>query len=206
VEAITATPDELLSQLEQKAWYSPTLAKMREQRQREWLTVRVLLRKILGEEKQILYTDSGKPYLADSSYYISISHTKGYVAIALDENDTVAVDIEQISPQVENVRSRFMNETEERNISQNHPLTHWLLHWSAKETLFKYLNDSDIEFKSQLHIHPFEPIFGEWGEFTAHETRTTRQQSFLIRYIVKEEYVLTVAYHFTRHANFNPIT
>ena len=189
-EAIAETPDELLSQLEQKAWYMPTLAKMGMHRQREWLTIRVLLKKTLKEEKQISYTATGKPYFADSSYHISISHTKGYVAVAVDENYPVAIDIEQISSRVEKVRSRFMNETEEQHLSKNLPLIHSLLHWSAKEAMFKYMDDNDIDFKLQLHIHPFEPVMGEWQEFTAHETRTERQQNFVVRYLVEKDYVL----------------
>ena len=189
-EAITETPSELLSQLEQKTWYIPALSKMGMRRQCEWLTVRVLLKKILGEEKQISYTAAGKPCLADSSFYISISHTKGYVALALDENDPVAIDIEQISSRVEQIRSRFMNETEEQHLSKTQPLIHVLLHWSAKEAIYKCMKENDIAFKLQLHIHPFEPVMGEWGAFTAHETRTGQQQHFVIRYFVEKEYVL----------------
>ena len=188
--AIAETPDDLLSQLEQQAWYLPTLAKMGRHRQCEWLTVRVLLKKILGEEKQISYTPAGKPYFADSSQFISISHTKGYVAVALDEFYPVAIDIEQISPRVEKLRSRFMDETEEQHLSKTQPLIHSLLHWSAKEAIYKYMDESDIDFKWQLHIHPFDPIMGEWQELKAHETRTERQQNFIVRYFVGKEYVL----------------
>jgi len=190
--AITATPDELLSQLEQKARYRLILAKMGKHRQSEWLTVRVLLKKMLGEEKQIAYTPAGKPYLVDSPYHISISHTKGYVAVAVDENYPVAVDIEQISPRAEKLRSRFMNETEEQHLSKTQSLIHSLLHWSAKEAMYKYMNEEDIDFKSQLHIHPFEPVMGEWEKFAAHETRTEQQQNFVIRYLVEKEYVLCI--------------
>ena len=189
-ETIAETPDELIAQLEQKAWYMPTLAGMGMHRQREWLTVRVLLKKMIGEEKQISYTPAGKPYLADSPYYISISHTKGHVAVAIDENYPVAIDIEQISPRVEKLRSRFMNETEEQHLSKNLPLIHSLLHWSAKEAIYKYMDENDIDFKSQLHIHPFEPVTGKWQEFGAHETRTEQQQNFAIRYLVEKEYVM----------------
>jgi phosphopantetheinyl transferase len=191
VKAITGTPDELLAQLDHKAWYEPALARMGTQRRREWLTVRVLLKKMLGgEERQILYTDSGKPYLADSSCKIGISHTKGYAAVALDRDHPVAIDIEYISPRVEKIRRRFMNETETENLSQNHPLIHLLLHWSAKETLFKYLNEANIDFKSQLHIHPFEPVIGEWGICTAHETKTDRKLHFTLNYRVEASYVI----------------
>ena len=65
-------------------------------RRLEWLAVRVLLYTLSGEEKEIAYHPSGKPYLADDSASISISHTKGYVAVALGlPGREVGVDIEQ---------------------------------------------------------------------------------------------------------------
>ena len=54
-------------------------------RRLEWCAVRVLLYTILGVEKEIRYQDSGKPYLADKSFSLSISHTKGYVAVILGD-------------------------------------------------------------------------------------------------------------------------
>ena len=41
-------------------------------RQLEWLSVRVLLYRLLGEEKSIEYAPSGKPRLADSSFFFSV--------------------------------------------------------------------------------------------------------------------------------------
>jgi 4'-phosphopantetheinyl transferase EntD len=204
VKAIKASPGELLAQLNRKAWYEPALAKMSVHRQREWLSVRVLLKNLLGEEKQILYTDSGKPYLADASYHLSISHTKGYAAVIVDENDPVAIDIEHISPRVERIRSRFMSPEEEAHLSAIHPVVHLLLHWSTKETLYKYLNEKDINFQSQLHIPPFEPLFGQWDEFTAQETKTVRQELLPVRYFVAEDYVLTLCHRASRPLQSRP--
>lgn len=47
-----------------------------ESRRLEYLVVRVLLRTLCGEEKQIQHLPSGKPYLADGSFHITISHTR----------------------------------------------------------------------------------------------------------------------------------
>ena len=191
VAPIQGTSEELLSQLDNKEYYLSTLQRMGKSRKREWLATRVLLKKLLGEEKKILYTDANKPYLADSSYYISISHTKDYVAVILSEKESVAIDIESISSRVEKVQKRFINEEEEKNISKNNSLIHLLLLWSAKESLFKLLDENDIEFKTQLHIHPFEPELEKWSSFTAYETRTSKQQTFCIHYITSKDYVLT---------------
>ncbi|GHU68110.1 siderophore biosynthesis protein [Bacteroidia bacterium] len=181
----------LLNQLEKKELYHSAVERMCESRLREWLAVRVLFKNIFGEEKEIAYTAFGKPYLTDGSYHIGISHTKGFIAVVWDKNNPVSVDIERITQKVENIRTRFLNEAEESRLSEDNRLIHLLLHWSAKETLFKQLDENDIELKTQLHIHPFEPVLNRWATFTAHETRTSEQQSFTISYLVTDDYVLT---------------
>jgi 4'-phosphopantetheinyl transferase EntD len=191
IAPIANTSAELLALLEQPERYAPALEKMSESRRCEWLSARVLLKQLLGEEKEIAYTGFGKPYPADRSCRISISHTKGFVAVIWDKDREVAIDIERISPRVENIRSRFMSREEERNLSTENPLIHLLLHWSAKESLFKLLDENDIDFQSQLHIEPFEPVLNQWADFPARETRTEKRQAYRISYLVTQAYVLT---------------
>jgi 4'-phosphopantetheinyl transferase EntD len=181
----------LLSQLAHKEWYLPFLDKMTGHRKAEWLSVRVLLKELLNEEKEIRYFPSGKPYLADNSYHISISHTKEYVAVILNKEKEVAIDIEKISPRVENISSRFMNEDEVTALSKENRLIHLVIHWSAKESMFKILNEENVEFKTQLHLSSFEPLMRKWDSFSAHETRSPKQNIFTINYYVHEDYVLT---------------
>jgi 4'-phosphopantetheinyl transferase EntD len=181
----------LLSFLENKEWYLPSIEKMNEYRKCEWLSVRVLLKKMLGKEIEILYHPSGKPYLVDKSYHLSISHTKGYAAIILSEEKEVAIDIEKISPRIEKIRSRFINNVEEVHLDKENTLIHLLLHWSAKESLFKILDEENIEFKSQLHINSFHPEINTWSSFTARETRTERRNTYTVHYFVHPDYVLT---------------
>ena len=183
--------ESLLSRLSFKERYLPVIEKMSENRKREWLTIRVLLKELLGEDKEILYNSIGKPYLSDNSFHISISHTKGYAALIINKENEVAIDIEKISSRVENVRKRFVNEAEEKAISQSNELLHLLLHWSAKESIYKWLGVENVDFKADLHISPFEPVLGEWSEFDAYETRTKDQNCFKINYFVHEDYVLT---------------
>ena len=65
-----------------------------ERRKMEWLSVRVLLYSMLQEDKEIGYSPEGKPYLTDHSFFISISHTKGYVAVMLASSVPVGIDID----------------------------------------------------------------------------------------------------------------
>ena len=203
---INQDSETLLSQLEHKNRYLPFLEKMAEKRKCEWLTVRTLLKNLSGEEKEIVYQPNGKPYLSDRSYHISISHTNyngiagqarndkvlGYVAMVLNEEKEVAIDIETISPRVLKIKDRFLSEKEAQSISADSEIVHLLLHWSAKESVFKILDMENVEFQSQIHISPFKPVIGEWGSFEAQETRTEKRQIFSVHYFVGDDYVLTV--------------
>ena len=184
---IVTDSDTLLSYLEKKDIYRLYLEKMSENRKREWLSVRVLLKEILGEEKIIDYLPSGKPYLTDGSWKIGISHTKEYAAVILDKKNEVSIDIEHISPRVNKIQSRFMNEKEKQSLSQINELIHILLHWSAKESMYKILDDEKIEFKTQLLLNPFEPKTNEWSKFKA----KAKESEFTVHYFVSDDYVLT---------------
>lgn len=158
------------------------------QRKQEWLSVRLLLRNLAGADKEIAYLPSGKPYLADGSFHISISHTCGYVALILGQA-SVGIDIEQYAARVRRVASKFVRPDEQ-------PAPYWgddtwslLLHWSAKEVMFKCMNSSEVDFCAHLQIFPFVPQ--ERGEFHAREYRTEQQREFLIRYLLHPDFVLT---------------
>ena len=95
------TTEQLLASLEHKDWYREKLAVLSEKRKHEWLSVRVLLKALCGEEKEIAYYSSGRPYLKDGSRYISISHTRGYVAeVELESEDEAFVKPDFIGEEV----------------------------------------------------------------------------------------------------------
>lgn len=192
VSEIIGTSEEMLTGLDRKDLYLPVLNQIKlEKRKREWLAVRLLLKKLLGEEKEIGYDDMGKPCFIDQSYHLSISHTKGYVAVILNPAHWVGIDIEQISDQVLRLKKRFLSPDEEKAISPKGELIHILLHWSAKETMFKAMGVNEVIFNEHLYINSFEPELGVLSSFHSSENRTPQKTEFLIRYIVNSEYVLT---------------
>lgn len=162
-----------------------------EKRKQEWLAVRVLLKELCGEEKKIAYLPSGKPYLEDGSAFISFSHTLGYVAVALHPSAEVGVDIEQYGTRVQRVAARFIREDEKVSVESGDEIYALLLHWSAKETMFKLMKDEAVDFINHLHILPFAPK--ESGTFHACEYRSGQGQKFLIHYDTHPDYVLTFA-------------
>ena len=162
-----------------------------EKRKQEWLAVRVLLKELCGEEKKIAYLPSGKPYLEDGSAFVSFSHTLGYVAVAIHSSAEVGVDIEQYGTRVQRVSSRFIREEEKVSVESGDKIYALLLHWSAKETMFKLMKDEAVDFVDHLHILPFAPK--ESGVFHACEYRSGQGQKFLIHYDTHPDYVLTFA-------------
>lgn len=165
----------------------------------EWTAVRVLLYTVLDRQVHISYNDQGAPLLPGyEGLHISISHTKGYVAIALSESVPVGIDVEQIErieertnvfddkeklPRVEKVRTRFMRDDEcaETTIGL-------LLHWSAKETLFKVLGREGVNFVDEMQVSPFDETQYE-GEFTIEDLK--EDDTYIIYYKVFDNFVLT---------------
>lgn len=157
-------------------------------RRQEWLSVRALLAQCAGSGVQIGYLPSGKPYLNDDSAFISISHTRGYVAVMLGEKP-LGIDIEQYGARVHKVASRFMREDERAGTWQEDDTWGLLLHWSAKEAMFKCLGEQEVDFREHLRILPFE--IREKGEFLAHECKTAACHGFRGYYWLHADFVLT---------------
>lgn len=161
-----------------------------EHRRQEWLAVRVLLYTLLGEEREIAYRPDGKPYLTDVSASISISHTRGYVAVILGQPDReVGIDIEQYGERVRKVAPKFMRDDEVPSLFRNTNTWSLLLHWSAKETIFKCLNASEVDFRNHIRLFPFS--VDEAGVFLAEEYRTPARRRFAIHYHLFPDFVLT---------------
>lgn len=149
---------------------------------------RMLLKELLGEEARVDYHSTGAPFLACVPLYISISHTKDYVAVILDKRPT-GIDIEYRSDRILKIRSRFMNPEEEAGIDLEHEVEHLLIHWCAKETLFKIIGQEGVDFQKHLHVNPFPYLSS--GTFKGRETRTEACREYELAYQVTPDYVLT---------------
>ncbi|MBC8593960.1 4'-phosphopantetheinyl transferase superfamily protein [Oscillospiraceae bacterium N12] len=184
------TIEDLLSILPERAYYEKELQRFNApHRKLEWLSVRCLLFHLLGSHKEVCYESNGKPYLADRSRFISISHTKGYVAVILSEVAGVGIDIEQYSKRVHKVAHKYMREDEPVNSYRGDDTWSLLLHWSAKEVMFKCMDASEVDFREHLRIEPFIPQ--ERGVFLAYEYRTELKRYFEIHYLLHPDFVLT---------------
>ena len=160
-------------------------------RRLEWLAVRALMQEMCGKIKVIDYLPSGKPFLRDRSFHLSISHTNGYVAVALHPSLEVGVDIEQYAERVKKVMLRFIRTDEQWMVGQPEEINALLLHWSAKETMYKLLQQSEVDFLEHLQILPFS--CATQGMFIGREYCTPFHHSYQIHYDTHPDFVLTYA-------------
>lgn len=158
------------------------------QRKKEWLSVRALLYSIYPSAGRIAYSPQGKPYLVDHSAFISISHTKGYVAVMLGGSSPVGIDIERYAGRVGKVAGRFLRDDECIPSYRDDRLWGLLLHWSAKETVYKCMENPDADLR-KLRLSPFFP--GEEGVVHVEEYVTGMRRVFTVGYRLHSDFVLT---------------
>ncbi|MDR1918610.1 MAG: 4'-phosphopantetheinyl transferase superfamily protein [Tannerellaceae bacterium] len=185
---IEESPDELLSLFTQQTADLLPADMRAEKRKQEWLAVRLLLKELLGEEARIAYRPNGAPYLPERDLHISISHTKGYAAVILNGQSPTGIDIEYLNDRILRVRSRFMGEEEEKMIDPQHEVEHSLVCWCAKETLFKLIGQSEIDFRKHILIQPFP--YQASGSLLATETRTPRMATYTLNYLVNKYFAM----------------
>lgn len=110
-------------------------------RRMEYVCERALLMEMMnGRVVEITHNRDGKPMLFGCKN-ISISHTKGYVSIILSATKRVGIDIEFVSNRVEKIAKRFMRDDESA-----HDTRSLLLHWCAKETIYKLFSSDHLDF------------------------------------------------------------
>lgn len=160
-----------------------------EKRKREFLTVRLLLERVLGEKVEIFYASDGKPLLKNKPYLISISHSADLAAVIISE-ENAGIDVENIHRNTEKASTRFLSEKEltDANNSAN-PALQRVIYWSAKEAAFKFSVWPEIDFKSQINIDNFE-LNKEGGIFTGQLTKKLPSTKLAFRYFFYENNVI----------------
>jgi len=132
-------------------------------RRLEWLACRHLVhllsdRTIRGA---ILKDHFGKPFLENSAWEISMSHSGGLAAV-IAAPCFVGVDIQQIVPRITHLAPKFVHEEEQSIIDQTtHEIEATHVIWGLKESLYKAYGKGNIDFKKDLRVLHFD--YGEAG-------------------------------------------
>ena len=157
-------------------------------RQKEWLAVRALLAQAVNPSVSIIYNEHGRPFLSPRLSECSVSHTKGYAALALSSKE-VGMDIEQISGRAYRLTDHFLQDEEMALVEMDNPETMAVLLWSAKESVYKLYDIEGLELKSDIRLtletadQPFRLLVNVTG---------TDRHAEVLGYVT-DEYVLTIA-------------
>ncbi len=160
----------------------------RDFRKIEWLSVRVLLREMTGQELSIVYNGNRKPFIRGNSYRISISHSNQLSSILLSKNHKVGIDMEYMSYRISKISHRFMNDKEQVTNDEDLKRYHLYIHWCAKEALYKICDKQDIDFKKNIIIEPFNPE--RQGELNGLVSNRFRNEYFKLNYFTIDDYVI----------------
>ena len=155
---IEETSGELYKQLQLKEHEVDYLEKLNNgRRSLHWLSTRVLLRKMLNTQEYIdcQVDEHGKPYLVNSPYYISLSHSFDYAAVMISEDRPVGIDIELVKDKIERVAKKFMSTAELAFIDPEQSVEHLYACWCAKEAIYKLQGKRNVSFLENIRISPF---------------------------------------------------
>lgn len=108
----------------------------------------------------IQIADTRKPFLPDEQYHFSISHCGDYAAAIVSRSARVGVDVEETEDRIIRIKDKFLSASEqsvfipEPASPDNRRIT---LCWSAKESVFKWYGNGEVDFKK--HIRLSEPDY-----------------------------------------------
>ncbi len=154
----------------------------------EWLSVRALVKNMLGKDTQIVYNSENKPFVKGNTHKISISHSNNLTAVLISKDKNVGIDLEFMSGKISKVADKFINERERITTDPEMKKYHLYLHWCAKEALYKICDKQDINFRDGLTISPFTP--DEHGFMNGHVLNGSGTQEIELEYLQHDNYAL----------------
>lgn len=130
--------------------------------------------------------EHGKPFLVNSEYEISLTHTLDYVGVVFSSKGSVGIDIEKPRPQIMKVLKRLFSERELETVGEDLDLA--TIYWSAKEALYKLYGKRKVDFKENLFLK-------KKGDSISGKIKMLHHQAeHQVFYEKLEEYFLVIAY------------
>ena len=145
---LSSTPSDVLEEISYIK--SESLRKQR-------LAVRALLNVLFEDKVYLAHHDNGKPYIENNSINISITHTDKYVAVILNENEEVGIDVESLDRDFSAVEKKALSEEELEDLDddkeeKNEQLA---IYWCAKEAIYKKMSQYHVDFAEQIEVERF---------------------------------------------------
>lgn len=125
--------------------------------------------------QEIRIADTRQPFLAGEKYHFSISHCGNYAAAIVSTNSRVGIDIELITPRIEALAPKFLDDEEAQFFNEDYALflEQWGLRgrvfqefltliWNAKEAIFKWYGRGELDFKKHMKLEGGINLDGDW--------------------------------------------
>lgn len=157
---------------------------------RQRLASRILLSRMLpGDTIQLGRAGVKRTVLIKPQSELSISHAGEFAAVLTSRHKRCGVDIEEMHPRIMRIAPRFMNEQEWDYLRFPDDFQVLMLIWSVKESVFKYGQDEDVEFKTDIICAPF--TVAEEGSIHVQFTSRGISEELIVDYKLFEKYILT---------------
>lgn len=153
-------------------------------RRNEIIKTHLMIKQHIGNHATLQHDANGAPHIDGENCHISISHCATHVALAVNRNHRIGIDIENWREQLNNVRSRFLSPSEQQRINTPQQL---LQAWTAKEALYKVAQTPGISLADDITLPtPNNPY--------AQVATTTETSLFTITHIdLSPRQILTLA-------------
>lgn len=152
-------------------------------RQMEKLSCGYLLNYLTGENYYNFLTNdqNGKPFIINSSFSVSFSHSKNRIACVVDKTGkAVGIDIEEIRERISTLSHKFVSASD---ISPETGIHHQHLIWGAKEVLYKIYSKKELDFIKHLQID-------YQGDIIGHINKNEYFESYVLDYLVLDNFML----------------
>ncbi|MEZ5057921.1 MAG: 4'-phosphopantetheinyl transferase superfamily protein [Saprospiraceae bacterium] len=190
---VVESEDFFLKQLDFTPKEMEQLDLIKGRRRVDWLAVRHLLHTMSGREVrgEVLKDEYGKPYLHNSDWHISMSHSHDRAAIVASPK-LVGIDIQYFVARIDRIAWRVLNQPEMDSLEDETKLLHMHVYWGAKEALYKAYGRKALDFGSHILIKPFK-LDWEIGKTTGQVIKDDYEKSFEIHYQKDGEFILVWA-------------
>lgn len=113
-----------------------------------------IVNQLFGQDTSIEHDENGAPFINGHKEFISITHSATEIAIAINPNKRIGIDIENWRDQLIKVKERFLS-TKEIAIYSTSQLM--LQAWTIKEALYKIAQSPGISLANDI-ILPLDPF------------------------------------------------
>ncbi len=126
-----------------------------EAHRRAFLSIRHLLAIRGYVDKDLYYSDFGKPFLKDGTH-VSITHSNNFTGIILSKGKEVGIDIEMQRDKILRIAHKFTPIHEYRTLANAEAVIRKLtIVWGAKESLYKIYAQPGLSFLKHIDVLDF---------------------------------------------------